>query len=269
MVEVPGLKWGDDDTKDQMLGRALTYLVLYSTLGMMLRWSWGVKLLSQADDEAPDVDATAHVDGYQALAGTDQRVQSPESLIPHPGARETDPFFATAKGLSQDLVDEQRNPTGSIDQVTSRMRSSSPDPSVPWTAPGSAHSMHPAIVRASSGAAGSASQPPGLRRRDSSAHSSNTRRKPTRTESGREFLGLPSFPKRERIMLPEEDSSDEEDEHNDEWVSCTSAGWLTGRGASHLHRFEGDSSLRHRRPKSSCARVRSGSRQPQRASTRL
>jgi hypothetical protein len=38
VVEVPGLKWGHDDTKDQMLGRALTYLVLYSTLGMMVRF---------------------------------------------------------------------------------------------------------------------------------------------------------------------------------------------------------------------------------------
>ncbi len=36
VIEVPGLKWGDDDSKDQMLGRALTYLVLYSTLGMMV-----------------------------------------------------------------------------------------------------------------------------------------------------------------------------------------------------------------------------------------
>lgn len=39
VIEVPGLKWGHDDTKDQMLGRALTYLVLYSTLGMMVRRS--------------------------------------------------------------------------------------------------------------------------------------------------------------------------------------------------------------------------------------
>jgi hypothetical protein len=36
VIEVPGLKWGEDDSKDQMLGRALTYLVLYSTLGMMV-----------------------------------------------------------------------------------------------------------------------------------------------------------------------------------------------------------------------------------------
>jgi hypothetical protein len=36
-----------------MLGRALSYLALYSTLGIVLRWSVGVKLLSAADDEPP------------------------------------------------------------------------------------------------------------------------------------------------------------------------------------------------------------------------
>lgn len=37
VITVPGLKWGDDDNKDAMVGRALTYLVLYSTLGMVVR----------------------------------------------------------------------------------------------------------------------------------------------------------------------------------------------------------------------------------------
>jgi hypothetical protein len=37
VVTVPGLKWDEDDNKDVMLGRALTYLVLYSTLGMIVR----------------------------------------------------------------------------------------------------------------------------------------------------------------------------------------------------------------------------------------
>lgn len=36
VLTVQGLKWGQDDNKDAMLGRALTYLVLYSTLGMMV-----------------------------------------------------------------------------------------------------------------------------------------------------------------------------------------------------------------------------------------
>jgi auxin efflux carrier family protein len=39
VVTVKGLKWEKGDTKDAMLGRALTYLVLYSTLGMMVRIS--------------------------------------------------------------------------------------------------------------------------------------------------------------------------------------------------------------------------------------
>lgn len=52
VVTVPGLKWGGDDNTDAMVGRALTYLVLYSTLGMMLRWSYGVRLLAQADVES-------------------------------------------------------------------------------------------------------------------------------------------------------------------------------------------------------------------------
>ncbi|EJC99381.1 uncharacterized protein FOMMEDRAFT_170658 [Fomitiporia mediterranea MF3/22] len=56
VVAVPNLKWEDDDTKNSMLGRALSYLVLSSTLGMVLRWSYGVHLLSQADPEGSDSD---------------------------------------------------------------------------------------------------------------------------------------------------------------------------------------------------------------------
>ena len=39
VITVPGLKWGSDDSKDAMVGRALTYLVLYSTLGMVVSLS--------------------------------------------------------------------------------------------------------------------------------------------------------------------------------------------------------------------------------------
>jgi predicted permease len=73
VVTVPSLKWGPDDNKDAMLGRALTYLVVYSSLGLavsvidlfflllhgsrlipsvpQLRWSYGVQLLSHVDDD--------------------------------------------------------------------------------------------------------------------------------------------------------------------------------------------------------------------------
>lgn len=33
---VPLLKWGPDDTLDAMFGRSLTYLVVFSTLGMIV-----------------------------------------------------------------------------------------------------------------------------------------------------------------------------------------------------------------------------------------
>ncbi|KAF8840578.1 auxin efflux carrier [Paxillus ammoniavirescens] len=50
---VPLLKWGPEDSTDAMFGRSLTYLVVFSSLGMMLRWSYGVRLLSQADEQEP------------------------------------------------------------------------------------------------------------------------------------------------------------------------------------------------------------------------
>ncbi|CAO1616651.1 unnamed protein product [Sympodiomycopsis kandeliae] len=54
VLTVPQLHWEEEgepeDTVDQMLGRALTYLVLFSTLGMFLRWSVGAKLLSTVEE---------------------------------------------------------------------------------------------------------------------------------------------------------------------------------------------------------------------------
>jgi predicted permease len=35
-VTVPGLRWGEDDTKDAIIGRALTYLLLCSTIGQFV-----------------------------------------------------------------------------------------------------------------------------------------------------------------------------------------------------------------------------------------
>ncbi|KAK0550087.1 hypothetical protein OC846_003796 [Tilletia horrida] len=54
VVTVPQLRWDEagqpKDTKDSMLGRALTYLVLFSTLGMFLRWSVGATLMSTVEE---------------------------------------------------------------------------------------------------------------------------------------------------------------------------------------------------------------------------
>lgn len=200
-----------------MLGRALTYLVLYSTLGMMFRWSWGVKLLSQADDEAEEVKHVPIPQTEPESYVQPGAVQSPEQL-PHPGARETDPFFSTKKAMTQDETEEQRNPSRSMSRATGREGS---DTFVGgMSGPTSAHSMHPR--RESSLGDGLVRRQSSNNRIRSQSQSSMHRKPLTRSESGREFWGLPQFPKRERILL-EEDSSDEDiaegDEEDAEWVS--------------------------------------------------
>ncbi|KAG8217010.1 membrane transport protein-domain-containing protein [Butyriboletus roseoflavus] len=61
---VPLLKRGPDDTIDAMFGRSLTYLVVFSTLGMIVRWSYGIRLLAQADEpESASAPPTTYRDG--------------------------------------------------------------------------------------------------------------------------------------------------------------------------------------------------------------
>ncbi|KAF8623846.1 hypothetical protein AX15_006168 [Amanita polypyramis BW_CC] len=76
VLTVPDLMWGEDDNENIMLGRALTYLVLYSTLGMVVRWSYGVKLLSQADDEIQDGVTVPDDEQRPLLASYDGRISS-------------------------------------------------------------------------------------------------------------------------------------------------------------------------------------------------
>ncbi|KAK0531866.1 hypothetical protein OC842_003482 [Tilletia horrida] len=63
VVTVPQLRWDEagqpKDTKDSMLGRALTYLVLFSTLNQFLRWSIGAKLLSSVEEASYEEAAAA------------------------------------------------------------------------------------------------------------------------------------------------------------------------------------------------------------------
>ncbi|KAG6816559.1 hypothetical protein H0H93_007965 [Arthromyces matolae] len=53
VISLPALRRAEDDNEDTMVGRALTYLMLNYTLNTMLRWTIGVQLLSQPNDEAP------------------------------------------------------------------------------------------------------------------------------------------------------------------------------------------------------------------------
>ncbi|KAI9465733.1 auxin efflux carrier [Lactarius psammicola] len=91
-VTVPGLKWGEDDTKDAIIGRALTYLLLCSTIGQFLRWSYGVHLLSKADPlEEEEVENTS---GFQDDANSTRGVADTRTPnLRAPNRRHTTPVF--------------------------------------------------------------------------------------------------------------------------------------------------------------------------------
>jgi hypothetical protein len=148
------------------------------------------------------------------VQNSDVHVQSPEALGTHPGARETDPFFTTTKNMSQDQIDEQRNPTRSFGASMDRSLS----PTSTWQPDlNSATSAHPMSTRPAS--RGSASVSVGgrsLSRRDSNQ---SQRKVPTRTDSGREFWGLPDPPRRHQMTFPEDVQEDSSEDEEEEWVS--------------------------------------------------
>ncbi|KAF8591270.1 hypothetical protein K439DRAFT_1627001 [Ramaria rubella] len=117
---VKDLAWGDDDDGDAMLGRALTYLVLYSTLGMILRWSYGVHLLTQADENEPPL-----------LAEPQQPTET--SPLIQPASTHT-PLYSSnqSRGAPALVLEHTYNSSGSS--------SSDPSPNQPYSPGNLAHS---------------------------------------------------------------------------------------------------------------------------------
>jgi predicted permease len=91
-VTVPGLRWGEDDTKDAIIGRALTYLLLCSTIGQFLRWSYGVHLLSMSDPS--EEEEIGHTTGLQDDATSTSEVANARTPnLRAPNRRQTVPVF--------------------------------------------------------------------------------------------------------------------------------------------------------------------------------
>lgn len=90
---VSELKWNDNDTKEDMLGRALTYLVLFSTLGNIARWSFGVKILQRADDTPVKTEEVKKMDL--------ESQQSPKEV-----GHENGPPLAHSRSRSDDTITE-------------------------------------------------------------------------------------------------------------------------------------------------------------------
>ncbi|KAA1474487.1 hypothetical protein DENSPDRAFT_804202 [Dentipellis sp. KUC8613] len=100
---VPGLEWGDDDSTDAMVGRALTYLTLCSTIGMVLRWSYGVSLLSQADPaEEADIEPE-HDEAAPLLSSSDDTIVNRIPVLIEP---ETEPLAEAVQHLDRPPVVE-------------------------------------------------------------------------------------------------------------------------------------------------------------------
>lgn len=131
---------------------------------------------------------------------------SPEALAPHPGAIETDPFFSTEDQVARDE---------SIDQANNAAAKTLPFSTSPTVSDGltSAHSMQPTRRSSSAERARTSSATALLSRRFSNL-SATGRKPPTRTESGREFWGLPET-KQPTSLSDQDEESEEEDE---EWV---------------------------------------------------
>jgi hypothetical protein len=157
-------------------------------------------LLSVADDEPPA--APAIIADVQP-----ERMLSPEALAPHPGAIETDPFFSTEDQVARDE---------SIDEANTAAAKTLPFSTSPTVSDGltSAHSMQPTRRSSSAERARTSSATALLSRRFSNL-SATGRKPPTRTESGREFWGLPET-KQPTSLSDQDEESEEEDE---EWVS--------------------------------------------------
>ena len=112
VITVPALRWEAEDNKNSMLARALTYLVLYSTLGMVVRWSYGVRLLSQADPEDVENDPIAG----EPIQPEDLSDNEP---APYIKVRRSPPLLGVArrKGTANVFYSFPNTPTRSVFQL--------------------------------------------------------------------------------------------------------------------------------------------------------
>ncbi|KAK4046088.1 hypothetical protein OIV83_006368 [Microbotryomycetes sp. JL201] len=95
------LSWGPHDTRDQQLGRALSYLVLFSTLGIIVRWSIGVRLLTSAENQDDEDDLSDDADPFEGNGAAEE--QDREATYYVNGSRENgadDPLIKPASKTS-------------------------------------------------------------------------------------------------------------------------------------------------------------------------
>lgn len=143
VMEVPQLHWDEEgepeDTVDGMLGRALTYLVLFSTLGMFLRWSVGASLLSTVEDDEESIEQDR-----QIASGTVPQ-EVPTGRIVHLDGPEDAEDNAASNGIPSIQVQQPSNDGGM--RAPPEPLTDGGDPPIPRSPPGSARSGPPAWAR--------------------------------------------------------------------------------------------------------------------------
>ncbi|KAH9441107.1 hypothetical protein MJO29_015482 [Puccinia striiformis f. sp. tritici] len=110
-----GLKWGADDSKDKQLGRSLTYLVVFSTMGLIFRWSYGVKLLSASVGTEDDQQST-HNEGLEE-GGTPANEESVPFLNSIDGATPKSSLEAYRPSLEHPSTDQLVSPTQIVPSI--------------------------------------------------------------------------------------------------------------------------------------------------------
>lgn len=163
VLEVPQLHWDEEgepeDTTDGMLGRALTYLVLFSTLGMFLRWSVGAKLLSSVEGDQELLEYQQSELSRQEHGYRDEEDEQPrtarlvdygtEESESHPAAANSrEPEEVSDRPPPEPLTDGGRPPVPSDGQTPSPWDRSFPNSprAAPTRGPGEPDELSPATA---------------------------------------------------------------------------------------------------------------------------
>ncbi|KAL5522643.1 hypothetical protein ACEPAG_8661 [Sanghuangporus baumii] len=143
---VSELKWNENDTREDMLGRALTYLVLFSTLGNIARWSFGVKILQRADDAPETNDEGKKLD----LESQQLAKETAHDSSPGPLAHSRSPSEATITGDIAGSRSPRRSSRAQFYLADEPARSGSSLPAVSDVAPEPSNPALPLSTKSSS-----------------------------------------------------------------------------------------------------------------------
>ncbi|GAA5906499.1 hypothetical protein JCM5296_003785 [Sporobolomyces johnsonii] len=215
------LAWGPHDTRDAMLGRALSYLVLFSTLGIVIRWSVGVRLLTSAETEQePEVDPLDEEEAREESSESNTLRAEGEDYDSVAGDEDVDEAAAAASEADALLASHARA-TQKVHKTRSILRLPGSDSSPTATTPrhqrertSSTSSPSKLVVLPSTDIPGSSDQP--LTQSQSRASLRQLRKKRARIFQSFPNTPIPSVYSSSRANSVYADGDEDEDEDGDE-----------------------------------------------------